>query len=270
MATGNRFGNDIRSILSSAAADGVDERRSVRAASPREALEFVLQKVSATVMGRVLTFDFGDAGSLRVEAASRRVTRLVLPLPDSCGVETGRLEADPANLSDPEICAAFAALLTGLCATADQVRLTVAPIVGGADPVRRGVSVEALADALGMAAEESAGAEADGLARFVAGAAEAILCAEKVTNDRVEPLKGSAEDLECLTRRVKDLLPDMSPQDGRIARMIGPRGLLVLGQGTGSAPHLVVGAFDGVYLVALAKGGKATGLPALWRSTLAG
>lgn len=242
----------VRASLGWSAADGIasPDRRDVE--TVEDALDFVLLRVSSTMLGRKLTFSFHDDASLTVEVAGRRLIRVLEPLPAVAQAESEILLDANRSGHDVEWTEALARTLRLVAEKCGQISLTYEPLGHDVDPMRKGITAEKLASALDTAFPRSVSCDPEeSLERFMELAGDSILCAKKVLPDGAAPICGSEEDLLALSERANSLLPDEAQSKGRIQRILGSRGLLVLGDRDAKTPQLIVGALQGVFLVAL-------------------
>lgn len=165
----------IATILRDAALAGLRAGQPQVLGNPAEAPARIVEWIDTTVMRRRLTFTFDTGAVLHLEAAGRRLVRLMDPAPSSLPPPQAALfgkALEPGDADD------VAAILSAVCDGADHVTVGSGVIPDAADPTETGLATASLSEALGPPRN---GATEDGrLASFLDHAADDLPCAMRV------------------------------------------------------------------------------------------
>ncbi len=230
-------------------------------AAGRDLTEAILEEIDETILGRTLTFRAGDGAILRLEAANRRLLRLV-DLPAGA--------ADPATLlaplgpEDDGALTAVAGAIRTFAHGRDELSVTATPVERALDPGMRGRSAAAVAQALGLTlyARPAPVPMPDPAKGFDAGLARLARAVATASGDEPSPATGPDADavgrLSRLGRRGFEAL----------AKELGPaRAGKVLLMTAGEEALLVAGRAGGRVVLALLPADRAGMAVALWRAT---
>jgi len=232
--------HDVRATLDAAAAQGVSAAAMRRYDCAEEGLAVFVAHVAGTVLPRrmLVSLDTGAAFGCRV--AGRSLISLEL---------AGEVEVREA----PE---AVADALHGAFVGAREITVTWQPDRGEAAP---GIPAERLAEVLGLPSTHAPGAR-DRLAKLLEAAGDAVICALHLAPE--VPIRGRASDLAALAVRLKGW--------ERRARVVGPRGLLVLAAADPAAPLLALLVHDDAAAAALVLPGAGPQVARLYADTVPG
>lgn len=213
----------IATILRDAALAGLRAGQPQVLGNPAEAPARIVEWIDTTVMRRRLTFTFDTGAVLHLEAAGRRLVRLMDPAPSSLPPPQAALfgkALEPGDADD------VAAILSAVCDGADHVTVGSGVIPDAADPTETGLATASLSEALGPPRN---GATEDGrLASFLDHAADDLPCAMRVAGDRAEAFWGGNEDLADLAERAAPVLDLLLDADTETSRTLAHGGLLCL------------------------------------------
>jgi hypothetical protein len=245
-------------------ASGAGERR--LSGDGRNLAEAIVEEVDEAILGRRLTFRTEDGAVLALEAANRRLLRIV-ELPDDIAAPADRAGLlAPLPQEDEAALAAVAGVIGRFAEGRRELSVEAAPLDRAPDPGARGRSASAVAEALGFTLyDRPAPVPMPDPARgFDAGLGRLALAAASVSGDERSPATGpdadavgrlSALGQEDLAGLLAELGPE-SAQGGPFLLLQGPEeALFVARKPSGRA------------VVALLPGDRADAILGLWRAT---
>lgn len=262
--------DDLRAVLRRVASEGVAPAGEHALSAPEDALAVIVRQIDATVLGRVIAFDFEGRGRLLCEASGRRLLRLVPPVPDGLGPEAEALAGTPLSGAEEDHLEALAALLSDLAAGASRLRVSSAPRGDGTETGETGISAARLAEALGVGtalAPKPAGGDA--LAALVEGLEAHLRAAFRASGAQITVLKGDGALIETLTGWSETALEGLVGGETPPAAELREEGLLLFGLPAPAGGHLAVAGQSGDMLIALLDDAGLAPAMRLWQSVRA-
>lgn len=269
--TPDRQMRDLRTTLIQAASTGVEREHGVQTGDPTEALGFVLAQISATMLGRVLTFAVDGVPQLVCEAAGRRLMALRAPLPEQANEAQQAFAGMPLKASEPETTALLADLLHASIRPEHQITVTVSQNGRGMDPLAQGISVPQLLEALELDPGILDRQPPTGvLTRFLEAGRAHMDCAAWLVEAELEVEHGTDAALDMLLNQAEAILTELADGRGEVASALAGYGLLILdGRRPGARPMFF--ATDGQrYVTGLSTPSGVLRLVSLWASLTSG
>ena len=262
---------DLRTTLLQAAASGVDRECAQQTTDATAALGFVLEQLSATMLGRVLTFAIDGEPRLICEAAGRRLMSLRAPLPDQATEAQQALSDAALKSSDPETTALLVELLRATIQPIRQISVTVSQSGRRMDPLAQGISVPQLLDALELEPSILNRQPSDNiLARFIKDGRAHMECSAWLVDAELEVEHGDDAALDRLLNQAEGILTDLAEGRGEVASALTGFGLLTLdSRRKGARPMFFATDGQGIITGLTASDGTLP-LVALWNSLSAG
>ncbi len=258
---------DLRATLIQAAASGVDSDRALRTGNATRALGFVLEQISATMLGRVLTFAIDGEPQLICEASGRRLMALRPPLPGQATEAQQALAGAALKVSDPDTTALLVALLRSTIQPASQISVTVSQNGRGMDPLAQGISVPQLLDALELDPAILDRQPPDGiLSRILEVGRAHMECAAWLVGAELEIDHGSDAALDLLLDQAEPLLAELAEHRGEIASALAGFGMLTLDSRRPGARPMFFATDGQRHVTGLTTPNGALPLLALWTS----
>ena len=247
----------IKAALRRAARDGPARDRASAFDRPEDGAAIILGHVDATVLPRRLVFDLDSGGRLACLAASRRLIRLLPPLPPGLG------DAFEGNL--PADAAATGRALADLCREARRVTLSEDVATAEEEVTGTGLAPAAIAATLDRTLDRRA-PDADPLDALAAALAPDLTCAFTLLEEEVEVLCGDGAAVTALSDFAGDLLGRLLDPGFPLAATLETDGLVIVALGGDADSHVAVAGHLGRYLVAVLDRGDPTPTLAAWRA----
>jgi hypothetical protein len=226
--------------------------------------EAIVEEIDEAILGRRLTFRAEDGAVLALEAANRRLLRLVALPEDIAAAEERAALLAPLPQEDEAALSAVAGAIARFAQGRRELSVVAAPLDRALDPAARGRSAAAVAEALGFALyDRPAPVPMPDPARgFDAGLGRLALAVASVSGDAPSPATGpDADAVGRLSALRREELAGLLAELGA-----GAAGRFLLLHG-GEEALFVARKTSGRAVVALLPGDRAGAVLALWRAT---